>query len=126
MYTEISPVMGFDIGAEELKLTYFMEQVKGLLSVCFPDAAVHPILRLWMERLLSGAGVFTGAALHTVSLPATQPAVDSGTSNGEWYSPQHQHLHCVLRRSLYLLHSYLYFSVCRIPNQSFHLLIQSS
>lgn len=52
------------------------------------DAAVHAHTRMWLERLLSGAGLPAWAALHSVSLSPPQPAM-AGPVHGEWYRPSH-------------------------------------
>lgn len=56
------------------------------------DATVHGHTRMQLERLLSGAGLSAGAALHSVSLSPPQLALAELT-HGEWYDPQYSYTH---------------------------------
>lgn len=58
------------------------------LCVCLSvDATVRAHTRVWLERLLPGAGLPAWAALHSVSLSPSQPAM-AGPVHGEWYGTQ--------------------------------------
>lgn len=60
------------------------------VSLC-AGITVHAHTRVWLERLLSGAGRIAWAALHPVSLSPPQPAM-AGPVHGERYRTQYSYV----------------------------------
>lgn len=73
------------------------------------DVAVHAHTRMWLERLLSGAGLPAWAALHSVSLSPPQPAM-AGPVHGEWYRPSH--IGISIHSSFSIAHVNIFLCLC--------------